>query len=352
MARSIRMEYEGAIYHVMARGNRREDIYLDDDDRRFFLGTLSEACGMTGWRVHGWVLMRNHYHLCIETPEANLVDGMKWLQNTVTRRFNVRHRKWGRLFGDRYKAIPVEGGKGYGRALLDYIHLNPVRAGIISAARKESVLDYPWSSVAGGYALPPEERAKWFCATKGLAEFGLPDTSEGRRFFVEHLDRRSVAEAMREAGVPALDEETDRRCSHLRRGWYWGSQAFGEKLMGLLGVKEGGATPQTHRGAKEHKAHGEKAAAELVAAGLRVCGLSEEEVKNLKGSDFRKAAIAELVWRKTTVSRGWIAARLWMKSATNVGQSVRRLKAGKLKGNYPKGFGEFLENPSVNSNGV
>jgi putative transposase len=112
MARSIRIEYPGAFYHVMARGNRRESIYLDYDDRRFFLRTLAEACGMTGWRVHAWVLMGNHYHLLVETPEANLVTGMQWLQNTYTRRFNTRHRLWGRLFGDRYKAVPVEGG-GY-----------------------------------------------------------------------------------------------------------------------------------------------------------------------------------------------------------------------------------------------
>ena len=72
--------------------------------------TLGEACGMTGWRVHAFVLLSNHYHLMLKTPEPNLVAGMKWLQNTVTRRFNVRHRAWGRVFGDRYKAVLVEGG--------------------------------------------------------------------------------------------------------------------------------------------------------------------------------------------------------------------------------------------------
>ena len=105
---------------------------------------------MTGWRVHAWVLMGNHYHLFIETPEANLVEGMKWLQNAYTRRFNVRHGKWGRLFGDRYKAVVVEGAAGdYYRTLLDYIHLNPVRAGIVVPQRGQSVMDFPWSSVAG-----------------------------------------------------------------------------------------------------------------------------------------------------------------------------------------------------------
>ena len=78
MPRSLRLEFPGAFYHVMARGNRREAIFHDDDNRRFFLATFFEACAMTvtGWRVHAWVLIRNHYHLFIETPEASLVAGM------------------------------------------------------------------------------------------------------------------------------------------------------------------------------------------------------------------------------------------------------------------------------------
>ncbi|MEM8569059.1 MAG: transposase, partial [Bacteroidota bacterium] len=86
----------------MARGDRRESIYHNDEDRKLFLETLGEACGQTGWRVHAWVLMDNHYHLVIETPEANLVAGMKWLQNTYTRRFNAAHKLWGHVFGGRY----------------------------------------------------------------------------------------------------------------------------------------------------------------------------------------------------------------------------------------------------------
>jgi REP element-mobilizing transposase RayT len=89
----------------MARGNRRERIFRQDTDRRFFYRALSEVCGRTGWKVHAWVLMSNHYHLMLETPEANLVAGMKWLQNTYTRRYNSRYPLWGRLFGDRYKAV-------------------------------------------------------------------------------------------------------------------------------------------------------------------------------------------------------------------------------------------------------
>jgi putative transposase len=168
MARSVRIEFAGAYYHVMARGNRREAIFLDDDDRRFFLKTLSEACGRTGWRVHAWVLMGNHYHLFIETPEGNLVEGMKWLQNTYTRRFNIRHRKWGRLFGAATKRCWWRENRPR-ETLADYIHLNPARAGLIKPKEGESILDYPWSSVTGGYALAPRRRAQWLAVETGLS---------------------------------------------------------------------------------------------------------------------------------------------------------------------------------------
>ncbi len=111
---------------------------------------------MTGWRVHAWVLLSNHYHLMIETPEASLIAGMQWVQNTLTRRFNVRHRAWGRVFGDRYKAVLVEGRQRFFyETLMDYIHLNPVRARLVRLANGESILDYRWSSLTMGYAVPP-----------------------------------------------------------------------------------------------------------------------------------------------------------------------------------------------------
>ncbi len=77
MFRQPRIQFPGAIYHVMARGDRREAIVRSDEDRKLFVATLSEVCGMTGWQVHAWVLLNNHYHLVVETPKANLVDGMK-----------------------------------------------------------------------------------------------------------------------------------------------------------------------------------------------------------------------------------------------------------------------------------
>jgi putative transposase len=335
MPRSLRLEFPGAFYHVMARGNRKEPIFEDDDDRRFFLATLAEACGMTGWRVHAWVLMGNHYHLFIETPEPNLVAGMKWLQNTVTRRHNVRHRKWGRLFGDRYKAVVVDGADTYHyRTLVDYIHLNPVRARLIQPRKGQSVMDFRWSSLAGGWSLPPRSRPAWLAAANGFRRFGLDDTVTGRRRLVEALDRRAVEEEFQNCGVPPLPDEVDARCSHLRRGWFWGSREFAEKLGQLTekSVRERDRTSRAYKRTPEIVAHGDEQAERWLEEGLRAAGLTPDEVRNSSGSDPRKLALAELLWKRTTVSQAWIAERLGMRSAANVSQQLRRHASERTNG--------------------
>ncbi|PYJ55117.1 MAG: hypothetical protein DME24_25370, partial [Verrucomicrobia bacterium] len=98
MARKLRVQYPGALYHLMNRGDRREPIFKDADDRWRFLETLGQACGKTGWQVHAYCLMLNHFHLVVETPKANLVGGMKWFLGTYTSRFNRRHKLFGHLF--------------------------------------------------------------------------------------------------------------------------------------------------------------------------------------------------------------------------------------------------------------
>ena len=346
MARSIRIQSAGAYYHVMARGNRRETIFHDDDDRRFFLHTLGQACEMTGWRVHAWVLMDNHYHLFLQTPEPNLVAGMAWLQNTLTRRYNVRHRKWGRLFGDRYKAVVVEGADRYHyQTLMDYIHLNPVRARIIRPKAGQSVLDYPWSSIAGGYALPPKQRAPWLDVASGLQAFELPDSTSGRRRMAERLDRRAVSEEIKSCGVPPQTGEVDARSSHLRRGWYWGTQAFGEAMRKLAGAVVKTRVPKSriYQGDPHVAAHGEQQAESWLKQGLKAAGLKTTEVGRLKGSDARKLLLADLLWRRTTVSQEWLAEKLAMKSAANVSQQLRRLDRKKANTKAPVELREFLK---------
>jgi len=341
MARSVRFEYAGAFYHVMARGNRRKAIFRDDDDRRFFLTCLAECCEKTGWKVHAWVLMSNHYHLFIETPESNLVAGMKWLQNTVTRRHNVRHGKWGRLFGDRYKSVLVEGGAAnYYMTLWDYIHLNPARAGLVDVKEGGSSLDYRWSSLAGGYALLPKQRPKWLAAEEGFRIMGYADTAKGRREMVEYLDRRALQEG-RKSGFVERAEGVDRRKSDLRRGWYWGSQEFAEKILeGAKKVLRKGKSRAYGR-SQERLAHGGKVAEKLLREGLEAAGLEERELRELAANEKRKVAIARVIWRRTTVSQGWIAERLKMKHAANVSLALHRTKDDVSK--LPPALRVFLE---------
>src|SRR5438132_13284468 len=159
MPRKLRVEYPGAIYHLMNRGDRREDIFKDDYDRNRFLATLGEACKKTGWQVHAYCLMRNHFHLVIETPLPNLVAGMKWFLGTYTSRFNRKHKLFGHLFSGRYKSLVVDGsGSGYLKSVCDYVHLNPARAKLV--ALETPLKSFPWSSWPA-YLGVPSKRPAW-----------------------------------------------------------------------------------------------------------------------------------------------------------------------------------------------
>jgi len=269
---------------------------------------------------------------------------MKWLQNTYTCRFNTRHRLWGRLFGDRYKSVPVESGAGhYYALLLDYIHLNPVRAGLINPVADQSVLDYPWSSVAGGYALPEGRRAKWLAAKAGWEEFGYPDTVNGRRKFVNRLDQRASGEMREHCGIPVSDVEVDGRMSHLRRGWYWGSQAFSERLLKIGEDVLGRKRERNYRYNEAKLAHATAEAQRMLKEGLEAAGLDDAQLRKLPGADMRKVALAERIWMRTTVSQEWIAEKLWMRSAPNVSQLLKRWKnQPKFRRQLPSQFKRFL----------
>ncbi|MGR9108113.1 MAG: transposase, partial [Gammaproteobacteria bacterium] len=127
MSRPLRIEFEGALYHVTSRGDRGEPIYDDDRDRETFLSVLANVIEHRAWLCHAYCLMTNDYHLLIETPEANLARGMRQLNGVFTQASNRRHRRGGHLFQGRYKAILVD-KDNYLLELVRYIVLNPVRA--------------------------------------------------------------------------------------------------------------------------------------------------------------------------------------------------------------------------------
>ncbi|MFT6915583.1 MAG: putative transposase [Motiliproteus sp.] len=150
MARPLRLEFAGALYHVTSRGDRREDIYENDNDRDEFLSVLAAVCETYNWVCHAYCLMSNHYHLLIETPDANLSKGMRQLNGVYTQRYNHSHGRVGHVFQGRYKAILVE-KENYLIDLSRHIVLNPVRAAMVFTAG-----DWPWSSyrATAGLASP------------------------------------------------------------------------------------------------------------------------------------------------------------------------------------------------------
>ena len=150
----------------MSRGNRQEPVFLTDRDHEVFLDTLGEACGRCGWRVHAFALMGNHYHLLIETPEANLVDGMRRLQGTYTKRYNMRHKQWGHLFQGRYKALVVDPAGDYFSTVASYVHLNPARAKCFDL-ETGGLVDYAWSSYP--LYLDTSKRHEWLGVDRVLS---------------------------------------------------------------------------------------------------------------------------------------------------------------------------------------
>ena len=314
MARKARVEFEGAVYHVLDRGDRREAIFEDDTDRRRFLETLGEACGRTGWRVHAFVLMSNHYHLMFETPEANLVAGMRWFQTTWTIRYNKRHRLSGHLFQGRYKAVVVDSQESrYFAVLSDYIHLNPVRARMIGL--EERLFDYPWSS----YPLYAARKGRpvWFEPRTVLGEMGLEDTAAGRRAYAERMRDRAVDELTQKHEPAELSE--------LRRGWCLGGEGFRERMLRLL---DAAAEKLPRRrlspmDASVERDHGMDEARRLLDEGLRCLGVEREELPRLRKSDPRKAALAVRIRTRTTAPNAWIAEQLQLGHVSRVTHCAR-----------------------------
>jgi len=164
MTRPLRMEFPGALYHVMSRGNERRDIVRDDAEREKRLDWLRRTVEVYGWRLHAFVLMSNHDHLFVETPEANLSAGMQHYNGSYTGYFNRRHRRSGHLVQGRFQGHLIE-EEGYFLEVSRYIHLNPVRAKLVEVPQ-----GWRWSSCAG--YVRASRRIDWVCYDRVLGEFG------------------------------------------------------------------------------------------------------------------------------------------------------------------------------------
>jgi putative transposase len=293
MARKLRVEYPGAIYHVLNRGDRREPIFKDDADRQRFVETLGEACAKTGWQAHAYVLMPNHFHLVVETRQPNLVAGMKWLLGTYTSRFNRRHKLFGHLFSGRYKSLIVDGsGSGYLKSVCDYVHLNPARAKLVAV--DAPLKSFAWSSWPA-YLLAPSKRPAWLRVDRLLGEWGIPkDSPAGRQRLEQVLEERRGAEEGEEF-------------KPIRRGWCLGEETFRQELLAQMSERIGAE----HYGEERTEAV-EAMAEQIVAEELKGRRWNEADLKTRIKGDSTKVALAARLRAETTMTVVWIAERLGM----------------------------------------
>jgi REP element-mobilizing transposase RayT len=277
----------------MNRGDRRERIFMDDADRQRFVETLGEVCAKTGWQVHADVLMPNHFDLVVETPQPNLVAGMKWLLGTDTSRFNRRHKLFGHLFSGRYKSLIVDGsGSGYLKSVCDDVHLNSARAKLVVA--DATLKSFAWSSWPASL-LARSKRPAWLRVDRLLGQWGMPkDSPAGRQRLERALEeRRGLAEG---------DE-----FKPIRRGWCLGEQKFREELLAQMSEQMGAE----HYG--EERAEAAEALAELIIAEeLKLGRWQESDLKTRPKGDSVKVALAARLRAETTMTVRWIAERLAM----------------------------------------
>ncbi len=308
MPRKLRVQYAGAIYHVINRGDRREPIFLGEADYHLFLKTLGEACQKTGWQVHAYCLMPNHFHLVVETPGANLVAGMRWFLGTYTARFNRRHHYFGHLFSGRYKSLIVDAsGSGYLHTVCDYVHLNPARAKLLQPEQRLAA--YRWSSWPQ-YLQKPGRRWPWLRVDRLLGECRIArDNTHGRRQLEQAMEHRRELERAGES----------QDWAELRRSWCWGPESFREELLERIAGQQGPAHP-----GRELREADEQWAQRLVREMLKQAGWSEGQWDKLSKGDPRKAGIAARLRRESTMTWEWIAKRLDMGHWRTAANAVRK----------------------------
>ena len=319
MARPLRFVYPGAIYHVMARGDGGKMIFTTENDYSLFLDWLGKVCESHGWRVHAWVLMGNHFHLLLETPEPNLVSGMRLLLGSYAQAWNRRRSRTGHVFQGRYKSIPVAGERASDasqfRVVADYIHLNPARAGL-AGGKNSPLISYRQSSLL---SYQKGKGPSWMNFERVLAAFELSKDGRGRRAYVNYLEKRAK-ESKGKLSPEAMKA--------LRRGWYLGDESFRDRLLALVEESSKTLRRKGSHTAKELLDHSEAEAKSLLKFGLATLGLPSDSkgLQALRKGDDRKVALAILIRTKTNVTNQWVADKLEM---GHTGSVSRLIKIGK-----------------------
>lgn len=306
MPRPPRVEFAGAFYHLMNRGDHLEAIFSDHQDRELFLKTLDETCHSAGWIIHSFVLMDNHYHLLVETQRPTLVKGMQYLNSTYTQRYNVRHKTRGHLFQGRYKAVLVDpDNRGYFLTVSDYIHLNPVRVRRVKTL--SSLLRDPWNS-AGWLAGVRPKRPSWLSWKRVYGELGLRVWREtARKVFQNHLSQ-AMSHARKEPETWQV----------IRRGWCLGTEEFQKEMKTRL-VERGevGHDDESWSGPAVEVLEAERAQ-KLLIKGARQLGY--RRVEEVIGQD--RFVLAKWVRGQTKVSVKWLAGALGMKTRGGMSSGI------------------------------
>lgn len=185
MSRPLRLDHAGALWHVTSRGNERREVFLDDQDRREFLRLLGRSVELFGWKLYAWVLMSNHYHLFVGTPEATLSRGMRQLNGDFAQHFNRRHGRDGHVFQGRFKAVLVQ-RESHMLEVARYVVRNPVRAGMVASPG-----DWPWSSYSATAGLEPTPA--WLDTTFLLEQFGSRKSAAATKYRDFVLDQGALS---------------------------------------------------------------------------------------------------------------------------------------------------------------
>ena len=295
MARPLRLEFADALYHVTSRGNERRPIFRSNRDRQQFLIFLGIAVKRFGWSLTAWVLMTNHFHLVLQTPDPNLSKGMHWLNSRYANWYNRTHGRCGHLFQGRFKALLVD-REAYFADVLRYVVLNPVRAKM--CARPE---EYRWSS---------------YRATAGLEI--APDWLDVDPVYHLFAEKKETAQPLYRDFVLAKIGCEDRLWENLTNQFYLGTEEWCKTMRAQVESKVRSTDhPRVQRAVGRPKMY------QVMAAVAKAAGETVEAIRNTQGHILR-SLVAWLGWNEGWVTLRSIAASLRLRSEGHISYLIRQ----------------------------